>query len=272
VKIFTYIILTIIIIGCASFNQNHSNVIKIKGSDTMLLLNQRLAQEFMKNHKGISVHVDGGGSATGVNALLNNTVDICAASRPLESDEIKKMGEQYGTVGMSFLIARDALSIYVNKSNPIKNLTLEEISKIYLCEIMNWKEIGGLDQMINPVSRTVASGTHIYFSKHVLKGKEICSSIKELNTTNEIIDFVKDNPSSIGYGGIGYEDSLMQCSISGIEPTRENVINNSYPISRYLRYYTIRKPSGNIKLFIDWVTSSEGQKIVEKINYFPLWD
>jgi phosphate transport system substrate-binding protein len=238
----------------------------------MLLLNKLLAEEFMKVHEGISVYVDGGGSGTGVDALINNTVDICASSRPLESDEIKKMGEQYSTVGMSFLIARDALSIYVNPNNPIKNFTLEEVSKIYLCEILNWNEMGGKDQIIEPVSRTDASGTHVYFTKHLLKGEEICSSIRELNTTNEIINFVKKNSNSIGYGGIGYGDSLMQCSINGIEPTRENVLNNSYPVTRYLRYYTIRKPRGDIKLFIDWVTSSEGQKIVEKMNYFPLWN
>jgi phosphate transport system substrate-binding protein len=238
----------------------------------MLLLNKLLAEEFMKVHEGISVYVDGGGSGTGVDALINNTVDICASSRPLESDEIKKMGEQYSTVGMSFLIARDALSIYVNPNNPIKNFTLEEVSKIYLCEILNWNEMGGKDQIIEPVSRTDASGTHVYFAKHLLKGKEICSSIRELNTTNEIINFVKKNSNSIGYGGIGYGDSLMQCSINGIEPTRENVLNNSYPVTRYLRYYTIRKPRGNVKLYIDWVTSSEGQKIVEKMDYFPLWE
>ena len=187
--------LLIIVLSACSFNKHtQSNIVKIKGSDTMLLLNQKLAEEFMKVHDGISVYVEGGGSGTGVDALINNTVDICASSRPLESDEIKKMGEQYSTVGMSFLIARDALSIYVNPNNPIKNFTLEEVSKIYLCEILNWNEIGGKDQIIEPVSRTDASGTHVYFTKHLLKGEEICSSIRELNTTNEIINFVKNLP------------------------------------------------------------------------------
>ncbi|MCB9217924.1 MAG: phosphate ABC transporter substrate-binding protein [Ignavibacteriales bacterium] len=249
-----------------------TNIIKIKGSDTMLLLNRKLAEEFMKINPDISIYVEGGGTATGVNSLIDNKIDICSASRPLEPDEIKQFGENFSTVGMSYLIGRDALSIYINKGNPIKKFTLEQLSDIFLCKITNWKDYGGDDIPILPISRSTSSGTHIYFQKHVLKGEEICNSIQVANTTAEIVKFVKENKNAIGYGGIGYADYSMQAVINEIHPTKENVLNNSYPISRYLRYYTSRKPSGNTKKYIDWVVSLQGQKIVEEMGYIPLWN
>lgn len=269
-KILLYIIL-ILNAGCSVFNHDDSSIIRIQGSDTMLLLNHRLAEEFMREHKGLSVYVNGGGTRTGVKALIDNSIDICAASRPLEPNEIQQFGEEFSTVGMSFLIARDALSIYVNPNNSVRNLTMEQIDKIYKCEITNWREVGGVDMPILPVTRSSASGTYLYFIKHVLKGEEICTNIPNLNTTKEITNFVKNNTNAIGYGGIGYADRNIQCNVNGVEPTRENVLNNSYPISRYLRFYTSGKPKGNIKLFIDWVTNLNGQRIVESMGYIPLW-
>jgi len=271
-KNFNILLITLIIYSCSFQSSTENNIIRIKGSDTMLLLNQRLAEEFMIKNKGISVYVEGGGSRTGIEALLNSKVDICASSRPLEANEIKKMGENFNTVGMSFIIGRDALSIYVNPENKVKNLTMRQIADIYKCKIKNWKTLGGDDELILSVSRSNASGTHLYFVKHVLEGEEICDSIKILNTTKEIVEYVSENKYAIGYGGVGYSDSSLQCSVNNIKPTKESVLNNTYPISRYLRYYTIDKPKGNIKKFIDWVTSKEGQQIVVKMGYIKLWD
>jgi len=271
-KYFTILILIMIIISCSGLKETEQNKIRIKGSDTMLLLNKKLAEEFMMKNEGISVYVDGGGSGTGVKALMNSEVEICAASRPLEPKEIKQIGEKFNTVGMSFLIGRDALSLYVNPENIVKELSLEEVNKIFTCQITNWKEVGGKDEKIIPISRSSASGTHLYFVMHVLKGNKICDSIKILNTTNKIIEFVKSKKNAIGYGGIGYGDSTFHCKIDNIEPTTKNVLNNSYPISRYLRYYTIDKSSGNVKKYIDWVIGKEGQMIIKNMGYIPLWN
>lgn len=257
--------------GCSLFQSNESNIIRIKGSDTMFLLNRKLAEEFMKENEGLSVHVEAGGTETGIKEVINNSADICGASRPLQPEEIQKFGQQFSTVGMSFLVARDALSIYVNINNPIKDFTIEQIADIFQCRIRNWSEFGGTNTPIQARSRTEASGTYLYFTKHVLKGEPICESIPMMINTKEIIAFVKNNKSSIGYGGVGFADSSIQCSVNGIKPTRENVLNNKYPISRYLRYYTSRKPRGSVKLFIDWVTSKKGQQIVESMGYVPLW-
>lgn len=265
------VVFAFILFSCTVIEQSHSNIIRIKGSDTMLLLNKKLAEEFMINHPGISIYVEGGGTETGVTSLINNNVEICAASRPLQPNEIKKLGERFSTVGMSFLIGRDALSIYINPENPVKNLTLEQIEKIFTCQITNWKELGGIDEKINAITRSSTSGTNLYFINHVLKGEKICSDIPEANTTKEIIEYVIGNRASIGYGGIEFGDSTLHSSINGIMPTEENVLNNTYPISRYLRYYTSRKPAGNVKFFIDWVMGEEGQNLVSSMGYIPLW-
>jgi len=187
----------------------------------------------------------------GLGERYSSTMLNGAASRPLEPNEIKKLGEEFSTVEMSFLIARDALSVYINPENKVRNLTIEQVSKIFKCEIKNWEELGGKNAPIQPMTRSSASGTFLYFTKHVLKGESICRLIPVANTTTEITKFVKRNKNSIGYGGIGSADLSMQCNINEIEPTRENVFNNSYPISRYLRFYTSGKPKGNVKRFID---------------------
>lgn len=271
-KVILYFFFISAFIGCSIITSDDSKIIRIKGSDTMLMLNKKLAEKYMQLNPGISIYVDGGGTKTGVSALINNSIEICAASRPLEPVEIKQLGEQFNTVGMSFLIGRDALSIFVNPKNPVRNITSEQLRQIYLCEITNWEEIGGNNRPIQPISRSGASGTYLYLRKHVLKGDEICRDIKIANTTREIIDFVRINRNSIGYGGIEFGDSSMLSRIDNIMPTKENVLNNSYPILRYLRYYTSRKPSGNTKEFIDWVISEEGQKIVSSMGYFSLWE
>jgi phosphate transport system substrate-binding protein len=266
-----FITLLILLFGCSANSEYNPNIIRIKGSDTMLLLNKKLAEEFMIKFPGISVYVEGDGSDTGIKALINNSVEICSASRPLEAEEIKEFGEKHGSVGMSYFIGRDALSIYINLKNPINSLTIEQIADIFTCKIKNWKEVGGEDFKINPISRSNASGTYLYFIKHVLKGEGICPTILTTNTTRDIIDYIRKDVYAIGYGGIGYGDSIIHCNVNGIEPNKENVVNNSYPISRYLRYYTLQKTQGNVKKFIDWVTSEEGQLIVEEAGYFALW-
>jgi phosphate transport system substrate-binding protein len=265
------ILFIITIYSCSTVDQTDQNIIKIKGSDTMLLLNRSLAEEFMKQHPGISIYVEGGGSGSGFQSLLEEQIDICAASRPIEPNEIVLMGEKFNTVGLSFLVARDALSIYVNPNNPIKNLSLDQINDIYTCKISNWKELGGEDQKIIRISRSNASGTYLYFLKHVLGGNEICDSVVILNTTHDIVEFVRYNNAAIGYGGLGYAEQSMQVKVNTIEPTEKNVIDNIYPISRYLRYYTVNKPSGNVKEFIDWVTDERGQKIVKSMGYISLY-
>jgi phosphate transport system substrate-binding protein len=264
------LIILIVIFGC-SFNGTKDSIIHIKGSDTMLLLTKNLSEEYMKTHPQISVYVDGGGTATGVKALVKGDIDICTASRPLKPEEVKMIADKYSSIGIHTLIAKDALSVYLNPKNPIKDLSIDQLKKIFTCQINNWSMLNGKYEKILPIIRPPNSGTHYYFKEHVLGGDEYCEETIIKSTTPEIISEVLKNENAIGYGGIGYKNGVVHAKINGIEPTEENVVNNKYPISRYLHFYTLNTPRGIVSDFINWVISPEGQKIVEKSGYISIW-
>ena len=259
------------ILGC-SFKPTEVARITIKGSDSMFQLTEMLAEEYMKLYPGISVYVSGGGTAVGINAMINGEVDICTASRDLKPEETKSLAEYYGTVGLFYLVAKDALCIYVNPSNPVRNLTLDELRSIYECKIENWKELNGKNQKIIPVIRNINSGTHLYFKDHILLGEEYCSDVEVKLTTPDIINYVEANENAIGYGSIGYKGKITSLNIEGIEPTVQNAQNDSYPITRYLHFFTSRTPKGAVKNFIDWVLSPLGQKVIKQSGFIPLWE
>lgn len=238
----------------------------------MLQLTELLAREYMKDHNGVSIYVEGGGSSSGINSLINNEVDIATASRSLKAEEAKVLAEYYGSLGMYYLIAKDALSIYVNKDNPVKNFSIDDLKRIFTCQVTNWKELGGNDEIIQPVIRTPNSGTHLYFQEHILEGSKYCESAVVLPTTESVIDYIEDNENAIGYGGIGYKGDIVHARINGIEASEQTARNDTYPITRYLHFFTSRTPKGAVKDFIDWVLTPEGQKIIKEAGFIPLWE
>lgn len=266
-----YFLIFLILLGCSS-KPYKTSVIRIKGSDTMLILTRKLADEYMNRNPGVSIYVEGGGTANGIKSMIKREVDICTASRLLKPDEAKLLADYYGTLGMYFLLAKDALSIYLNPQNPVKNLTIEELKKIYTCKITNWQQLGGNNEPVLLVSRNPNSGTYLYFKEHILEGEEYCPQAVVIPTTESIIDFITENKNAIGYGGIGYGEDIYHSTIEGIEPTEDNARNDTYPITRYLHFFTSKSPSGEIKNFIDWVITPEGQKIIRKEGYIPLWE
>ena len=270
-KLFIFLSLFLIIQGC-SFKPFEVTTITIKGSDSMLPLTENLAQEYMKLNPGISIYVYGGGTGIGIKSLINGEIDICTASRNLKPDEAKSLADYYGSVGVFYLIAKDALSIYVNRYNPVKNLSLEELKNIFKCDITDWSKIGGKHQVIIPVTRNVNSGTYYFFQEHVLNGEEYCEDAVVEATTSEIIEFVEKNENAIGYGSFGIKGNIAFAKIDGFEPSEKNIQNDTYPLTRYLHFFTTQVPKGNIKKFIDWVLSPEGQKIIKDSGYIPLWD
>jgi len=173
-----FLVLLLIVIlykfGC-SVKPVEVAIITIKGSDSMLQLTENLAEEYMKLNPGISIYVYGGGTSEGVRALIRNEVDICTASRNLRPEEAKDLADYYGTVGLFYLVAKDALCVYINPNNPVKNLSTSQLKQIFECEIANWDELGGNFQKVKPVIRNINSGTHFYFKEHVLEGKEYCT-------------------------------------------------------------------------------------------------
>jgi len=261
----------IILNSCKSL-LNDSHTIRISGSDTMYFLTIRLASEYMKLHPESQVLVKGGGSTIGFNDLQSGKADLSMSSRNINSQEVKTLATTYSAVGMSYLIAKDALSIYVNWYNPIENLTLEQIKDIFTCKSNNWSNFGGKNDSILVVIRTPQSGTYEYFKSHLLDDEEYCHNALVINTTESVLKTVILNKNSIGYGGIGYNDGVKLLKVNGVLPLENNVRNETYPIIRYLYFYTVKSPSGDVKKFIDWVMSSEGQKIIDNYGYISIWE
>jgi phosphate transport system substrate-binding protein len=264
-------LILLLFLGCSVKPLPEQATIRIKGSDTMLILNRRWAEEYMKTHSGISVYVEGGGSAVGIKALINGDINICAASRPLRPEESQFLAQKYNTVGLSFLVAKDALSIYINPSNPVRNLTTGQVKNIFTGKINNWKAVGGDSAEITVLIRSPNSDTYLYLKEHTLNEEEYSRESITKPTTASIVQFIRENPLAIGYGGFAYGKDLVHCPINGVPPTIANIRNDTYPLTRYLYFYTIDTPPKPVQTFIDWVMSRTGQEIVKQVGYIPLW-
>jgi phosphate transport system substrate-binding protein len=250
--------------------------ISIKGSDTMVIMNARLAEAFMAKQPGTQIQVTGGGSGVGIASLINGTTDIAASSRPIKSSEVDKLKQRFATTGYTYPIARDGLSVYLNAANPVKELTLAQIRDIYVGKITNWKQVGGNDAAIILYSRENSSGTYTYFKDNVLLGKDFAPRAQTLQGTAAVVNAVSRDANGIGYGGAAYAKGIRFAAVKkdaqspAILPTLDTVRSGQYPISRYLYLYTRVKPSKDMKAFIDWATGPEGQALVSKVGYFPI--
>jgi phosphate transport system substrate-binding protein len=253
-----------------------TTTITVKGSDTMVILAQRWAEQYMANKPDVSIQVTGGGSGTGISALINGTTDICNASRPIKSSERDKLKQRFSSLGVEIKAAKDGISLYVHESNPVKELTLDQIKAIYTGTITNWKQVGGPDTKIILYGRENSSGTYVYFRDVVLKGQDYSGTMQTMPGTAAVVNAVSRDVNSIGYGGAAYGKGIKFLSVKkdantpGYEPTAENVKSGAYPITRYLYMYLRSKPTGALKQYIDWILSDEGQAVVSKVGYFPI--
>lgn len=250
--------------------------ITVKGSDTMVILGQRWAEQYMNQNRGQIVQVTGGGSGTGIAALINGTTDICQASRPMKQDEKLKLRDRYQTMGVEIPVAKDGLSVFVNEANPVKDLTLDQLKQIYTGAVTNWKQVGGKDATIILYGRENSSGTYGFFKDHVLDGRDFAASCQTLPGTAAVVNAVSRDPNGIGYGGAAYTKGVRDCAVRkdpkspAVMPTAATVHDGSYPLTRYLYFY-LRKPAqGDVKKFIDWVLSPAGQKLASEVGYYPL--
>lgn len=239
------------------------------------------AETYQNNHAGISISVTGGGSGTGIAALINGTVDIANASRKIKPEEEEEAIQQ-GYKAVEYIVARDAIAVIVSPTNPVDQLTLEQVSKIYRGDISNWSEVGGEVRPIVRLSRETNSGTHVYFLETVVRlgdGEDhtiFSPSTLLLPSSEGIIAEVEDNPNAIGYDGLGYitpEVKVIAIAKDDqspyIIPSIETVNNNSYPIARELYMYTKGEPAGIYKDYLDWIFSPEAQEIVKELGFVP---
>lgn len=258
-----------------------AEIIENKGSDTLVNLALAWAEEYMDSNPGVRISVTGGGSGTGIAAMVNGTVDIANASRAMKSEEIES-ARANGFTPLEFVVAQDAIAVVVHPSNPVSELTLEQISAIYTGEITNWKELGGEDRPIVLLSRETNSGTHVFFLENVIRRGEKDSDLLFspdtllLPSSEGISAEVRLNPNAIGYDGLGYvtPDQKMVAVAKDengpyVLPSVESVNDGSYPISRALYMYTPGEPEGQIKTYLDWILG-DGQALVLELGFVPL--
>lgn len=268
-----FIALLAVMIGTAAFVQQTK--ITIKGSDTMVILSQRWAEIYMKSNPSASIQVTGGGSGVGIAALINGTTDIATSSRPIKSTEVQKLKDRYNSLGVEIPCSKDGITVFLNDANTIKELTIKQLSDIYQGKITNWKQVGGNDAPIKLYGRENSSGTYVFFKEEVVKG-DYAASCQTLPGTAAVVNAVKKDKNGIGYGGAAYAEGVKHCAVKkdasskAVMPTTETIANNEYPITRYLYLYMRNKPAGEVKKFVDWILSAEGQKIVPEVGYFPV--
>lgn len=265
----------------SSTSDSPANYIENKGSDTIVNLALAWAEKYQGEHPDVRISVTGGGSGTGIAALVNGTVDLANASRKIKDEETSE-AQANEVTPVEHIIARDAIAVIVNPNNPVNELTLQQISDIYSGKYTNWQEVGGEDRPIVRLSRETNSGTHVYFLETVLRlGSKEDKTLFSTNTlllpsSEGIISEVRDNPNAIGYDGLGYvPKDLKMIAIAKeaggeyVLPSIATVNDKTYAIARDLYMYTNGEPAGIIKDYLDWILSDEAQVIVAELGFVP---
>ena len=258
-------------------------VLQNKGSDTLVNVAQAWAEEYQKVESDVAVAVSGGGSGTGIAAMINGTVDIANASRQMKDKELK-MAKDRGQDPIEHVVGYDALAVFLHPDNPIKELSLDQLKDIYgrKGKAKNWSDLGVTvpgcqGNKIVVVSRQNNSGTYAYFQKAVLgkKGKYRSGTL-DMHGSKDVVDLVEKTPCAIGYSGLAYatDHIAMACISSGsdgcVNPSVATAVDRSYPIARPLFMYTNGEPQGEVKKYLDWIMSETGQCIITGKGYAPM--
>ena len=282
-----FLLFTLILTSCGSdssaetASDSQALYIENKGSDTIVNLALAWAERYQGEHPDVRISVTGGGSGTGIAALINNTVDIANASRKIKGEEVDE-AKANGVEPVEHIIARDAIAVIVNPENPVSELTLQQISDIYSGKYTNWTEVGGEDRPIVRLSRETNSGTHVYFLETVLRlGSKEDKTLFSMNTlllpsSEGIIAEVRQNPNAIGYDGLGYVPKDLKVIAIAKEaggayvlPSIATVNDKTYAIARDLYMYTNGEATGVVKEYLDWILSAEAQQIVAELGFVP---
>ena len=269
---------------CTSVSAEARELIQNKGSDTLVNVAQAWAEAYQKINPDVAVAVTGGGSGTGIAAMINGTVDIANASRAMKQKELD-LAKSKGQDPIEHTVGFDALAVYIHMDNPAKSLSIPQLAEIYgeESEIENWTDIGlevpgCKDQEMVLVSRQNNSGTYAYFRKAVLgKARDYRMGTRDMHGSKDVVDLVEKTPCAIGYSGLAYAtDHIKMACISKdnggdcVMPSVQTASDGSYPIARPLFMYTNGEPTGEIKKYLDWILSDEGQCIILNKGYAPV--
>jgi phosphate transport system substrate-binding protein len=273
------LLLTLLALAALPFGTLASSTatITVKGSDTMVILAQKWAEVYMGKKPEVKIQVTGGGSGTGIAALQNQTTDLCNSSRSIRAAEIAECVKAFSRRPTEYAVALDGLSVYVHESNPIKELTLEQVRLIFTGKIKNWNKVGGPNAPITLYSRENSSGTYEFFKEHVLEGSDFSAKAQTMPGTAAVLEAVAKDKNGIGYGGAAYGKGAKHLAIRrddtspAIDPNEETVVKGTYPIAR--RLYVYINPAlnkGATAAYLNWMRSDEGQAVVKDVGYFPL--
>jgi phosphate binding protein len=259
--------------GCLGQDTADGKII-ISGSTSVLPPAQVLSEKYMEAHSDAVISIKGGGSGTGIAELIDSSNDIAMSSRKIKDSEIENARAK-GIEPKEYEIAKDGISIIVNPANPVNDLTLEQLQKIYSGEIKNWKEVGGEDSEIAVIARDSASGTQEFFKEAVMGTVEFRNDLITQSATGAVTQEVAQNKKAIGFVGAAYQSSNIKTlgintGSTIIMPTEANILSETYPLSRALYLYTSQTPKQTAKDFIAFVLSTEGQKIIQENGYAPI--
>jgi phosphate transport system substrate-binding protein len=271
-KLKKFTVTSLICAFCLTANIAFAGNIVIKGSTTVLPIAQKVSEAYMKQNPDIKISISGGGSGNGIKAIIDGSTDIATSSRFIQEKEIKIAMEK-GVYPVPFAVAYDCIIPIVHPSNPVSNLTIDQLKAIYKGEVTNWKEVGGADGKIVVISRDTSSGTYEVWEEKVLNKERVFPGALLQASSGAVIQAISKNKNAIGYDGIGYiNETVKPVSINSIKGTPETALDGSFPVSRALYVFTNGWPKGDILNFINFVINPEkGQKYVEEAGFVRLY-
>ncbi len=263
----TYILLLLTLV---LFAGNVFAGITIKGSTTVLPIAQAAAEEFMDQNPDVDISVQGGGSSVGLASIIEGTCDIGDASRSIKDKELV-LAANKGIKPKAHVVAMDGIAVIVNSGNGVGNLTIEQIKDIYTGKVSDWSQVGGTGGKIVVISRDSSSGTYEAFNELALKKAKVRNDALLSASNQAVVTTVAKTRGAIGYAGLGYlSEEVKALTVNGVECSKDTVLSGNYPLARPLFMYTNGKPSGDVKSFMDFVLSAEGQIIVEEQGFVGL--
>ena len=267
--------MAMLILGAALFliaNGAWAGSISIKGSTTVLPIAQKVAEAYMKQNPDMKITIDGGGSGNGIKAIIDGLADVANSSRFIKGSEVS-MAVEKGRYPVPFAVAYDCIVPVVHPDNPLSNISLEQLKRVYMGQVKNWKEIGGADGPVVVISRDTSSGTYEVWSEQVLKGERVFPGALLQASNGAIVQAVSKNRNAVGYIGIGYINKEVKVlTVNNVLGTPETTLNGTYPVSRALYMFTQGWPKGETLSFINFMLNPQkGQKFVAEAGFVPLY-
>jgi len=259
------------LMGIGAATAGDANKIAVDGSTTVGPIAKAFAEYYMGKYPEVNITVSESGSGNGAKGIINGTCDVGTMSRPMKKSE-KEAAQSAGCLPIEHIVAMDGIAIVVHRSNPMNDITIEQIRDVYTGKITNWKELGGPDRPVVVISRDTNSGTYETFESLVMRKEKMAGKTEYVGSNGAVRQRVLSTEGAIGYVGLAFREGVKPVKVNGSEATPETVAAMTYPIARPLYMYTNGRPKQGTPLY-DFITLSdtpEGKKIVEDTGFVPL--